>query len=51
MAGKILGQLGKNPEVEKEEYEKRQKEVENISNPIMRQVYVSGECGEDEDMG
>merc|ERR1712021_288781 len=34
-----------------EENPEAEKEVENISNPIMRQMYAGGEGGEDEDMG
>merc|ERR1712008_662377 len=43
--------MDENPEAEKEDYDDKQKEVENISNPIMRQMYAGGEGGEDEDMG
>jgi len=46
-----LDWMEENPEAEKEEYDDKQKEVENISNPIMRQMYAGGDGGEDEDMG
>merc|ERR1712113_1063661 len=45
-----LDWLEDNPEAETEEYDEKRKEVENIANPIMRQMY-SGAGGEDEDMG
>merc|ERR1712113_45070 len=45
-----LDWMDENPEAEKEDYDEKQKEVENIANPIMRQMY-SGAGGEDEDMG
>merc|ERR1712176_990692 len=40
-----------NPEAEKEDYDEKMKEVENVSNPIMRNVYGQGEggAGDDED--
>ena len=34
----ILVQMGDNPEVEKEDYNKEQKEIENILNPIIMYV-------------
>merc|ERR1712038_75289 len=43
----ILDWMDGNPEAEKEEYDEKQKEVENIANPIMRQLY-SGNTGGDE---
>merc|ERR1712228_341246 len=49
-----LDWLDENPEAEKEDYDEKQKEVENVANPIMRQFYAGGEGGEgggDEDMG
>merc|ERR1719276_741945 len=45
-----LDWMEENPESEKEDYDGKQKEVENISNPIMRQMYAGGEDAE-EDMG
>lgn len=47
-----LDWLDENPEADKEEYEEKQKEVEAIANPIMRNLYQSGGAGasmEDED--
>jgi len=49
-----LDWLDENPEAEKEDYDEKQKEVENIANPIMRQFYAGGGeggGGDDEDMG
>jgi len=47
-----LDWMEENPESEKEDYDAKQKEVENISNPIMRNMYAGGEGGGgDEDMG
>merc|ERR1712085_119384 len=46
-----LDWVEENPEAEKEEYDGKQKEVENISNPIMRNMYAGGEGGGDEDGG
>merc|ERR1712125_291817 len=43
-----------NPEAEKEDYDEKMKEVENVSNPIMRNVYSQGEGGagdDDDDFG
>merc|ERR1712160_69957 len=50
MMDETLDWMDENPEAEKEEYDEKQKEVENISNPIMRQMYAGGES-EEEDMG
>merc|ERR1712130_423705 len=47
-----LDWLDDNPEAEKEDYDDKLKEVENVSNPIMRNVYSQGEGGaggDDED--
>merc|ERR1711966_483529 len=47
-----LDWLEDNPEAEKEDYDEKMKEVENVSNPIMRNVYSQGEGGaggDDED--
>merc|ERR1712209_8628 len=46
-----LDWMEENPEADKEDYDEKQKEVENIANPIMRQMYSGGDGGEDEDMG
>merc|ERR1712238_213819 len=51
MIDETLDWMEENPEAEKEDYDDKQKEIENISNPIMRQMYAGGEGGEDEDMG
>ena len=40
-----------NPGVNKEDYDAKQKEVENIANPIMRQFYAGGAGGAHDDMG
>jgi len=45
-----LDWMDENPEAEKEDYDGKQKEVENIANPIMRNFYAGGGGG-DEDMG
>jgi len=46
-----LDWLEENPEAEAEEYTNKQKEVEAVSNPIMRKVYGAGAggSGDDED--
>merc|ERR1712071_736423 len=47
-----LDWMDENPEADKEDYDGKQKEVENIANPIMRQFYAGGAGGgADEDMG
>merc|ERR1739841_320210 len=46
-----LDWMDENPEAEKEDYDEKQKEVENIANPIMRNMYAGGAGGDDEDMG
>jgi heat shock protein 5 len=46
-----LDWMDENPEADKEDYDEKQKEVENIANPIMRQMYSGGAGGADEDMG
>lgn len=48
-----LDWLDENPEADKEDYDGKQKEVENIANPIMRQFYAGAgeDGGADEDMG
>jgi len=51
MIDETLDWMEENPEAEKEDYDDKQKEVENISNPIMRQMYAGGEGGDEEDMG
>jgi heat shock protein 5 len=46
-----LDWLDENPEADKEEYEEKQKEVEAIANPILRNVYqgAGGAGGDDEE--
>ena len=46
-----LDWMDENPEADKEDYDAKQKEVENISNPIMRNMYAGGAADGDEDMG
>merc|ERR1712113_1090188 len=46
-----LDWMDENPEAEKEDYDAKQKEVENIANPIMRSFYAGGGGGEEDDMG
>merc|ERR1712115_341593 len=48
MIDETLDWMEENPEADKEDYDEKQKEVENISNPIMRQMYAGGEGAEDE---
>merc|ERR1712086_1231108 len=40
MIDETLDWMDENPEAEKEEYDEKEKEVENISNPIMREMYA-----------
>merc|ERR1712084_101261 len=51
MIDETLDWMDKNPEVGKDEYDEKQKEVENVANPIMRNMYSGGAGGENEDMG
>merc|ERR1712178_146144 len=44
-----LDWLEENPEADAEEYAEKQKEVEQVVNPIMRKVYADGGGGEDEE--
>lgn len=47
-----LDWMDENPEADKEDYDEKQKEVENIANPIMRNFYAGGAGGDDaDDMG
>ena len=41
----ILDWLEENPEADKEEYDEKQKEIEAIANPIMRDIYQAGGGG------
>merc|ERR1712238_334183 len=51
MIDETLDWMEENPETEKEDYDAKQKEVENIANPIMRNMYAGGEGGGDADEG
>merc|ERR1712139_492543 len=44
-----LDWLEENPEAEAEEFSEKQKEVEQVVNPIMRKIYADGGGGGDED--
>jgi len=50
-----LDWLEENPEADADEYTDKQKEVEQVANPIMRKVYqgegMPGDAGDDEDFG
>merc|ERR1712134_219359 len=46
-----LDWMDENPEAEKEDYDEKQKEVENIANPIMKNMYAGGAGGEEDDFG
>merc|ERR1712115_572880 len=46
-----LDWMDENPEAEKEDYDGKQKEVENIANPIMRNFYAGGDGAGEDDMG
>jgi heat shock protein 5 len=46
-----LDWMDENPEADKEDYDEKTKEVEQVANPIMRNVYSGGAGGDDEDMG
>merc|ERR1712085_2303 len=48
-----LDWMDENPEADKEDYDAKQKEVEQVANPIMQNVYSGSEGGGggDEDMG
>merc|ERR1712174_90308 len=50
MIDETLDWMDSNPEADKEDYDEKQKEVEQIANPIMRNVYA-GAGGGDEDSG
>lgn len=45
MIDETLDWMDENPEADKEDYDEKQKEVENIANPIMRNMYAGGEGG------
>merc|ERR1712099_168179 len=46
-----LDWMEENPEADKEEYDEKQKEIENVANPIMRQMYSGGAGAGEDDMG
>merc|ERR1711953_623344 len=48
-----LDWMDENPEADKEDYDEKNKEVEQIANPIMRNVYAGGAGGgaDEDDMG
>jgi heat shock protein 5 len=49
MIDEALDWLEENPEAETEEFQEKQKEVEQVANPIMKKVYGSSGQGADED--
>merc|ERR1712119_235605 len=49
MVDEILDWMDENPEADKEDYDEKQKEVEQVANPVMWQFYAGGEGGDDED--
>merc|ERR1719424_29294 len=52
MIDETLDWMDENPEADKEDYDEKMKEVEQVSNPMMRNVYAGGAGGgEDEDAG
>jgi heat shock protein 5 len=52
MIDETLDWMDENPEADKEDYDEKMKEVEQVANPIMRNVYAGGSGGRaDEDMG
>merc|ERR1712025_140175 len=53
MIDETLDWMDENPEAEKEDYDEKQKEVENIANPIMKNMYAAGggEGGDEDDFG
>ena len=42
----VIEWLDENPSAEKEDYEEKQKELQNKANPIISKVYQGGEGGE-----
>merc|ERR1711967_151737 len=51
MIDETLDWMDENPEADKEDYDEKMKEVEQIANPIMRNVYAGAGGGGDEDGG
>ena len=50
VADEALDWLGDNMDVQKDECEVKQKEVENVANPIMRNFYSGAQADGDDDM-
>merc|ERR1712125_124567 len=48
MIDETLDWMDENPEADKEDYDEKQKEIENISNPIMKSMYAGGDGGGDD---
>jgi hypothetical protein len=46
MVDETLDWMNENLEANKEDYDKKQKEVEQVANPIMRNMYSGGAGGE-----
>ena len=49
MIDETLDWMDENPEADKEGYDEKQKDVEQVANPIMRNVYAGGASGDDND--
>ena len=49
MIDETLDWMDENPEADKEGYDEKQKDVEQVANPIMRNVYAGGASGGDGD--
>merc|ERR1740117_1761919 len=49
MIDETLDWMDENPEADKEDYDEKQKEVEQVANPIMRNVYAGGAGGGDDE--
>ena len=45
MVDEVLDWMDENPEADKEDYDEKQKEVEQVANPIMRNFYAGGGAG------
>jgi len=46
MVDETLDWMDENPEADKEDYDEKQKEVEQVANPIMRNMYAGGAGGD-----
>merc|ERR1712003_518256 len=51
MIDEAIDWMDENPEADKEDYDEKMKEVEQIANPIMRNVYAGASGDGDEDAG